>query len=385
MWLLFWLSGYIFLRSQWAFADRWAALAVLTLSLLLWNLWRKLPLNRTPGTDELQGTFGPGNGLSLARALAIGLLAGFLFSPWPWGALAWGIVGLYTAASIADGFDGYIARRSGRVTELGQWLDVELDGLGVLIVCLLGISYGQLPWWFLSVGLARYAFLGGLWWRERQGKPTYALPPSVHRRILAGMMMGMMTVVLWPIVPAPMSQLAALIIAIPVLLGFWRDWLFASGRLTSDNPQYRRARDFLVALFGRWLPLLWRLALPVAMFRIVSGSEPWSQPAAWVAIIDSWGVPGAEVLASLAVITAVLGSLLAVLGIAARLAVIPLLFPIGFDISTLGLTWINGIALASALGIALFGSGPYSLWHPENALLVPRGRAAEDQVASSVT
>ena len=85
------------------------------------------------------------------------------------------------------------------------------------------------------------------------------------------------------------------------------------------------------------------------------------------------GCPDAAALATLAVITAVFGTLLATLGIAGRLVVIPLFFPIGFDISTRGLTWANGLALVAALSIALFGTGPYTLWRPEEALLVSTG------------
>ena len=342
------------------------------LGLLAAQLWRKLSLNRAPD-GSLYDTFGPGNTLSLARALAIGLLAGFLFAPWPQGVLAWLIAGLYTAASIADGFDGYLARRSGRVTGLGQWLDLELDGLGILVVSLLGIGYGQLPLWFISVGLARYLFVAGLWWRERHELPVYELAPSTHRRILAGMMMGLLTVVLWPILPPPMSNIAAAMIAVPVLLGFLRDWLVVSGRMRVDDPVYQRVQRHFYTLFARWLPLLWRAGLAAGMVAILSAAQPWWQPALWVALLASWGLPGAAGLVTLCVATAVLGTLAAVCGCAARLAAIPLLFPIGFDIATRGLTWANGLALISTLGLAFFGSGSYSFWRPEQRFLQPRG------------
>jgi CDP-diacylglycerol--glycerol-3-phosphate 3-phosphatidyltransferase len=385
IWLLVWLVACFLLPARWPYAERWLLLSGLTLAFMLAALWRKLPLNKSVLTGELETTFGPGNALSLARALAIGLLAGFLFLPWPEGALAWVVAGLYTGASIADGFDGYLARRSGRVTELGQWLDIELDGLGIIIVSLLGIGYGQLPLWFLSVGLARYFFVAGLWWRERQGKPIYDMPPSTHRRILAGMMMGMLTVVLWPILPAPMAQIAAGVIGVPVLFGFLRDWLFVSGRLNSKDESYLRVQRFLYTLFARGLPLLWRVVLPLSMLVVLQAAESWVQPEAWVGLLASWGLPGAAALATLAAITAVLGTLLAVLGIAGRLAVIPLFFPIGFDISTRGLTWASGLALVAALSIALFGTGPYTLWRPEEALLSPRGGASEPPPAQQLS
>ena len=373
IWLAVWLIAYLLLYREWDYAERWLILSGATLAAISWRVWKNLGLNYRSEEGHLLPTFGPGNQISLARGLLLGLLAGFLFSPWPSGALAWIIAGLYTMASIADAFDGYAARRSDQVTEFGQWLDMEFDGLGLAIVTLLAVGYGQLPYWFLAVGFARYAFVFGLWWRERSGKPNYEIPASTHRRILAGMLMGMMTVVLWPIVPPAMSQVAAAVIGIPVLLGFLRDWLFASGRLNSSNQAYQRRRRFIARLLTRWLPPVWRFLLPGAMFGILSAAEPWYRPGAWEALIQSWGLPGAAALASLMALTAVTGTILVALGILGRLWAILLLLPIGFDISTRGLTWANGLALVCALMVTLFGSGPYSIWRPEEAFMVHRG------------
>ena len=348
-----------------------------------WRVRQNLALNHRPEDVQLLPSFGPGNQLSLFRGLLLGLLAGFLFAPWPQGALAWVVAGLYTVVSIADGLDGYVARRSGQETNLGQWLDMEFDGLGVAIVSVLAVGYGQLPAWFLAIGFARYAFSLGLWLRRRTNQPVYALPPSTHRRILAGMLMAMMTVVLWPIVPAPMSQLAALVIGIPVLLGFLRDWLFVSGRLDASSQSYRRVQHGLYLLFARWLPLLWRLLLVLSMTQILTRFAPWYRPAPWQVLLESWGLPGAPYLASLLAVTAVIGTALTSLGILGRFFSILLLLPIGFDISTTGLTWPNGAALVCVLLIAFFGTGILSLWQPEEALMVPRGGKKANDVLHS--
>ena len=132
-------------------------------------------------------TFGWGNRLTLFRGLAISMVAGFLFSPWPNGWLAWLPMLLYTTADIADYLDGYLARITNHATALGERLDMEYDGLGMLIVSLLAVWYGQLPWWYLILGFARYLFVFGLWVRARRGLPSYDLPPSVHRRVFAGL------------------------------------------------------------------------------------------------------------------------------------------------------------------------------------------------------
>jgi CDP-diacylglycerol--glycerol-3-phosphate 3-phosphatidyltransferase len=376
LWAAVWLLTYLLLQQEWESANRWLLLSGIVLASILWHVRRKLALNHAPLSADLLPELGPGNQLTLVRGLLLGLLAGFLFSPWPMGALAWFVAGIYTAASLTDAFDGVIARRSGRVTKLGQLLDVELDGLGVLIVILLAVGYGQLPAWFLLVALARYLFVFGLWWRERRGQATYDLPPSVHRRILAGMLMGMLTVVLWPIVPAAMSHLAAPIIGVPILAGFLRDWLFASGRLTGSSAVYQQFCRAASRVLTVWLPPLLRLLLFASMMAILLAGEPWYRPSAWEALLHSWGVPvpGSALLSMLLAMSALVGATLVALGMLPRLLSITLLFPIGFSIATAELNGYNGLALVCVLLITFFGSGPYALWRPEEAFLVPLGR-----------
>ncbi|WBU38763.1 CDP-alcohol phosphatidyltransferase family protein [Homoserinibacter sp. YIM 151385] len=65
-------------------------------------------------------------------------------------------------SSITDFADGYIARRFGQVTRLGQLLDPAADRLYILTT-LLGITIaGIVPWWFPLVIIAREALLIGL-------------------------------------------------------------------------------------------------------------------------------------------------------------------------------------------------------------------------------
>jgi CDP-diacylglycerol--glycerol-3-phosphate 3-phosphatidyltransferase len=364
--------AYFLLSQVFSAAWPWLPLSGIVLAYCLWVLRHNLPSNHGLTDRVLFPNLGPGNHLSLFRALVIGLLAGFLLLPIPPEPLVWIIALLYTAASIADGVDGYVARRTEQVTVLGQQLDIEFDGLGVAVVSLLAIHFGQLPWWFLSVGLARYLFIFGIWWRRRQGKPCYDLPPSVHRRIMAGMLMGMMTVVLWPIVPAEMATLGAVVFAIPILLGFTRDWLFTAGYLQTNNQVYLRLQRTLYLLMARGFPPLWRLLLAFSIVIILRSAQPWYRPQAWLGLLLSWHVPWPELLASALSITAVAGTLMVLLGLIGRLGAIILLFPIGFDIATRGLLWTNGLALVCTLCIALLGTGLASLWQPEEAFVAQR-------------
>ncbi|MEZ4516697.1 MAG: CDP-alcohol phosphatidyltransferase family protein [Chloroflexota bacterium] len=373
VWLLVWLVAYGLLRPVWPYSERWFLLSgLLSAYSLWWVLWRNLGDNHPPDSAELLPSLGPGNFLTLIRGLCIALIGGFLFGPWPMGALAWIIVLIYTTADVADYFDGYLARRSNHVTQLGSRLDIEFDGLGTLVVILLAISFGQLPWWYLIIGLARYLFVFGLWLRTKRGLPIHDLPPSIHRRIFAGFQMGFLSVVLWPIVPAGAATIAGTLFALATGAGFLRDWLVVSGVVDPTQSAYLRTQQAVYRFFAVWLPPLLRALLAVSMIRIMSASTPTLRPAAWEELLASWHVPGPAVLATGLAILGIVGTVLITLGIAGRLVSIAMAFPIGFDISVRGLNWDNAVALVAIIGIMLLGTGPFSLWRPEDPRMQQR-------------
>lgn len=83
------------------------------------------------------------NILTLSRILTIPLLAFLLWWPnWQLGyALAYG---LYCLMGITDYFDGYLARSSGTVSKLGQFLDPIADKLMIAAVILVLTAQGYL-------------------------------------------------------------------------------------------------------------------------------------------------------------------------------------------------------------------------------------------------
>ncbi|WP_159604923.1 CDP-alcohol phosphatidyltransferase family protein [Agromyces humi] len=76
------------------------------------------------------------------------------------------VVGDYVAAlimlvvaSLTDALDGYLARRLGQVTRLGQLLDPAADRL-YIFAALVGLAANELvPWWIVLVIVARDVFL----------------------------------------------------------------------------------------------------------------------------------------------------------------------------------------------------------------------------------
>jgi CDP-diacylglycerol--glycerol-3-phosphate 3-phosphatidyltransferase len=375
--LLLWL-GYYLLRVEWhpSFAWRWVIVAAGVLAYELGFLWWGLKDNHRRGESTLLPTLGAGNYLTLLRGLALGSLAGFLFSPWPSGRLAWSPALLYTLAILADYLDGYLARITHHATLLGEALDIEFDALGMLIATSLAVHYHQLPWWYLLIGLSRYLFLFGIWWRKRQGKPVYDLPPSIHRRIVAGFQMGFASVMLWPLIYPPATTLAGVVFAIPFTASFTRDWFVVSGRLDPTSHSYLEARRKIAVVLTRWLPVLLRMgvvALTVWAVLPVLGSAPERMA------LFAWpGVPLPGFTAVAISLVAVVAMVMLILGVAGRLAALGVLIAAVADFLTNGLDLRNGFLLVSTITLMLLGSGSLSWWCPEDSVLSWRAGEKRD-------
>jgi CDP-diacylglycerol--glycerol-3-phosphate 3-phosphatidyltransferase len=364
--------GYAVLRVTWhpAYAWRWAVLAGLGLVYALWLLGRGLKDNHRPAEMLLLPTLGVGNAVTLLRGLLIGLLAGFLFSPRPPGELAWAPALLYTLAIIADYLDGYLARITHHATLLGATLDMEFDALGMLVAATLAVGYGQTPAWYLLPGLARYLFVFGMAWRRRQGQPVYPLVHKASRRILAGFQMSFTSVLLWPLFSPPATILAGVVFTLPFMAGFTEDWLLVSGRIGPASRLYWETKRVVAGVATGWLPVLLRLILVV----IVVGSSipgPGSAPD-WMALFAPPEGPGAPWVRIILGLVAAIAVVMLALGAAGRLAALGLLVVACAAILARGLDAGNGLALACAIAIMLLGSGAFSIWRPEDALLSRR-------------
>ena len=349
------------------YAARWLALASLASAVVLAVLWHSLRLNRRPNEAHLFTTLGPASWLTYAAGLSVAWLAGFLFSPWPVGWLAWMPALLYLASRLFDLLDGIAARRTGRVTEAGAMLDIEFDGFGLLIAAVLGIQYGQLPIWYLPLAVSRQLFIAGVWWRTRRGKPVYDLPPSDNRRITAGCQTSFIVSMLWPIFGPPALTLAAALFAVPLLASFGRDWLVVSGRIDDGSPTYQELRSIGKQVVERWMPLAARIAGTVVAALLLLRAAP--SFTSWDVYLYSFGLQDARAAGVFAVVLAAALPFYA-LGIVGRLAAIPVMLVAMLDIQASGLFWYsNGLLFACGFVVFHFGSGVFSLWQPEERLL----------------
>jgi CDP-diacylglycerol--glycerol-3-phosphate 3-phosphatidyltransferase len=355
------LTGLAFsmLLAVWGsvYGRRWFVIVTTALAYLLWTLARRLGDNHPLHEKELYQKLGLANHSGLLRGVLLAWLAGFIFSPWPEGWLAWIPGVLYTAAILIDYVDGIIARVTRHTSVLGQALDTELDALGILVAPALGIWWGQLPIWYALVALAYYAFEFGKWLRTRQGSPLHPLPPSAIRRPMAGIQMGFISAILWPVLHPPLTTAAATLVMIPFVAVFLRDWFAVGGWIDPGTETYRLWMQRLSTIAHRWLPLLLRLLI-VAVF---------------VALISLAGqIALYQTLSPLNAVWILALSLLAIAGWLGRLAATLLAIFVSIAAARWGITPASAVLISCGLGLMLFGTGALSLWQPEDDFLQQR-------------
>jgi len=235
------LGGFLILKGDWQNRHGLQGMvqaAIITAYVLI-LLRIGMPLNYHPRKKVLHSNLGYGTWITITRAMLIAILAGYLFQPWPqsrlfFGRLSWTPGTLYLTASLLDYLDGRAARAGKHETRLGAFLDINIDALGLLIAPLLAVWYGQLPGAYLSVGGAYYLLIFGIWLRKKCSKPVFEVKPRRSARIIAGFQMGFVGIALLPVISPPMTTAAAYIFMIPLMAGFAKDWMIASGYTSQD-------------------------------------------------------------------------------------------------------------------------------------------------------
>jgi CDP-diacylglycerol--glycerol-3-phosphate 3-phosphatidyltransferase len=330
----------------------------------------RLTLNRRPAEIEVLSTLGAGTTLTMLRGWLISVLAGLLFLPPLAGGRGWIPALCYTAADLADQFDGYLARRTRHSTLLGQALDLELDGLGLLLAVALAIHYDQLPIAFLAVGLARYGFV--LWNAALRtlGRAPKDIPDSSARRAIAGLQMGFMSTALWPITPPAVALLAGSILAVPFFLSFGRDAAVVAGWIDVASSRYQAIRRGLLQAATRGLPPFLRAGLlfaagPVAWRWLVDFPR-------WTNTLAAAEVPHAAAVAAVAAVAQALALVAVAVGFLGRTAALALVAVYGLTMAALGVTPSGLVAFGFAVMLLLLGTGPASLWSPEGEWLGKR-------------
>ncbi|MEM6635086.1 MAG: CDP-alcohol phosphatidyltransferase family protein [Pseudomonadota bacterium] len=167
------------------------------------------------------GDFGLCNSVTLLRAAIIAFLLGALFDP---AFSVWLFFALSSVAFALDGFDGWLARRSGLVSSFGARFDMETDAALAAVLALWILMGGTTGPDILVLGFARYVFVvAALALPALQRE----LPQAFRRKAICVFQIGTLMALVLPVTPPwiapPLSALAAVL----VLMSFAVDtvWL----------------------------------------------------------------------------------------------------------------------------------------------------------------
>jgi len=150
--------------------------------------------------------FGPANKVTMVRAILVTIVAALIGEP-TLPSAGWLGAGAAVVATVLDGVDGWLARRTGMASAFGARFDMETDALLIQVLAILAWQYGKAGPWVLISGLLRYLFVAAGWVLPWMREP---LLPSVRRKgICVVQTAGLILTILPPIVPPASEWLAA--------------------------------------------------------------------------------------------------------------------------------------------------------------------------------
>jgi hypothetical protein len=166
--------------------------------------------------------------------------------------------------------------------------------------------------------------------------------------------MVLTSALLWPIVPIAAARVAGLVVGLPFLLGFVRDYSVASGHLSPASPGYLRWRRRLKRILKTWVPPVLRGLVLLACMLV----------ARWVP-----ADPGASTAGRWLILACGLLAMLLVLGVAGRLAALGVTI-----LSAFAMVWVGTqpqllLLMGASLALLLTGTGPGSLWRGDTFLV----------------
>ena len=179
--------------------------------------------------------FGPANGITSLR-LGLTSLAAGLIGEVPHASLATLATFLALVATVLDGADGWLARRTGMASAFGARYDMETDALLILVLAVLAWQHDKAGVWIVLAGAMRYLFVAaGVRWAWLDAP----LPPSQRRKAVCVVQIVGLGLVVSPLMAPPVSTLAAALTLVALAWSFAVDvrWLHRHRIVTTpDGP-----------------------------------------------------------------------------------------------------------------------------------------------------
>ncbi|MBD3940289.1 CDP-alcohol phosphatidyltransferase family protein [Microbacterium sp. NEAU-LLC] len=187
--------------------------------------------------------FGAANAVTATRSALVGVATALVVASVVGEASRAPLLVTIVAVALAlDGVDGWVARRTGTVSELGARFDMEVDAFLLLVLSVYDVQF--VGWWVLAIGLMRYAFVAAAWLLPFLGR---TLPHRYWRKVVTAVCGIALTTVAAQLLP-PFANVLVAAAALALLLeSFGRDiiWLVRMNRAGAElvSPEKASARD----------------------------------------------------------------------------------------------------------------------------------------------
>jgi CDP-diacylglycerol--glycerol-3-phosphate 3-phosphatidyltransferase len=142
---------------------------------------------------------------------------------------------LFVIGALSDGLDGYLARRHGMTTTMGQWLDPLSDKLFVSAPIVTLTLLGRFPAWAAVVILAREIAVSALRWYL--GSRSESMPASKLAKWKTGSQVVVVTMYLLPLAAAAADvRYAALWVSVALTVASGLDYFLRARRRVAPLP-----------------------------------------------------------------------------------------------------------------------------------------------------
>lgn len=178
------------------------------------------------------------NSLTLLRILLIPVFVWFFSESSPERALAAGLV--FACAAFTDFLDGYLARKSGQITNLGKLLDPVADKLLVASGLILLVQFQRVAVWLAIVMIAREMIVTGA--RVVAAKEGFVVPAdSLGKFKVIGQIGGILCLILqgvWVQSEGPLATIGTGLLYIALFFSLFSGWRYLMQIFKKISPQY---------------------------------------------------------------------------------------------------------------------------------------------------
>ncbi|HNP60211.1 MAG TPA: CDP-diacylglycerol--glycerol-3-phosphate 3-phosphatidyltransferase [Nitrospirales bacterium] len=178
------------------------------------------------------------NSLTLLRILLIPVFVWFFSESSPERALAAGLV--FACAAFTDFLDGYLARKSGQITNLGKLLDPVADKLLVASGLILLVQFQRVAVWLAIVMIAREMIVTGA--RVVAAKEGFVVPAdSLGKFKVIGQIGGILCLILqgvWVQSEGLLATIGTGLLYIALFFSLFSGWRYLMQIFKKISPQY---------------------------------------------------------------------------------------------------------------------------------------------------